>query len=269
MPERVVDPLEAVQVDYQQCHLLARALRLSNRLLALLPAADLERLRPHLHPVDLTAGEAIYDAGRPPDWIYFPTTAVVSFVHTTESGATTQIGVVGNEGVLGLAVLLGARSLPDGAIVQIAGEALRARVDVVAEEFWRGGAFQRLMLRYLQTLMTQISQTAACNQMHSVEQRLCRWLLLCLDRVESDRLTMTQEFLAGMLGDRRESVTLAAGNLQSLGLMQYARGHILVLDRAGLEARACECYEVVRSEIARLLSGTDSGAKPDRVARTA
>jgi len=230
-----------------------------NRLLALLPADDFERLRPHLSPIALTAGQAIYDSGRPADWIYFPTTVVVSFVHTTESGATTQVGLVGNEGVLGLAVLLGAKSLPDGAIVQIAGDALRSRGEVVAEEFWRGGAFQQLLLRYLQALMTQISQTAACNQMHSVEQRLCRWLLLCLDRVESNELIMTQEFLAGMLGDRRESVTLAAGNLQSLGLIQYARGRVAVLDRAGLEARACECYEAVRTEIARLLGQWQSG----------
>jgi CRP-like cAMP-binding protein len=232
-----------------------------NRLLALLPRDDFERLRPHLSPIVLTAGQAIYDSGRPADWIYFPTTAVVSFVHTTESGATTEVGLVGNEGVLGLALLLGAKSLPDGAIVQIAGGALRSRGKVVADEFWRGGAFQRLLLRYLQALMTQISQTAACNQLHSVEQRLCRWLLLCVDRVEADELTMTQEFLAGMLGDRRESVTLAAGNLQSLGLIQYARGRVSVLDRAGLEARACECYQVVRSEIARLLGQMDSGSE--------
>jgi len=233
-----------------------------NRLLALLPAEDLKRLQRHLSPVVLTTGEAIYDAGHPAEWIYFPTTAVVSFVHTTESGATTQVGLVGNEGVLGLAVLLGARSLPDGAIVQIAGGALRAKGEVIAEEFWRGGAFQHLLLRYLQALMTQISQTAVCNQMHSVEQRLCRWLLLCLDRVESDELTMTQEFLASMLGDRRESVTLAAGKLQSLGLIQYARGHVVLLDRPGLEARACECYQVVRTEIARLLSGVESIPRP-------
>ncbi len=224
-----------------------------NRLLALLPEDEFERLRPHLSPILLTAGQPIYDPGRPADWIYFPTTAVVSFVHITASGATTQVGLVGNEGVLGLAVLLGAKSLPDGAVVQIAGDALRSRGELVADEFWRGGVFQHLLLRYLQALMTQISQTAVCNQMHSVEQRLCRWLLLCLDRVESDELTMTQEFLAGMLGDRRESVTLAAGNLQSLGLIQYARGRLTLLDRAGLEARACECYQVVRTEIARVL----------------
>jgi CRP-like cAMP-binding protein len=229
-----------------------------NRLLALLPADDFERLRPHLSQIVLAAGQAIYDSGHPADWIYFPTTAAVSFVHTAPSGATTQVGLVGNEGALGLALLLGATSLPDAAVVQIAGEALRARGEVVADEFWRGGAFQRLLLRYLQALMTQISQTAACNQMHSVEQRLCRWLLLCLDRVESDELMMTQEFLAGMLGDRRESVTLAAGNLQSLGLIQYARGRVSVLDRAGLEARACECYQIVRTEIARLLDPEDS-----------
>jgi len=235
-----------------------------NRLLALLPVADFERLQPHLSPVALTAGQAIYDSGRVPDWIYFPTTAVVSFVHTTESGATTQVGLVGNEGVLGLAVLLGAKSLPDGAVVQIAGEALRSRGEVIADEFWRGGVFQHLLLRYLQALMTQISQTAACNQMHSVEQRLCRWLLLCLDRVESDEMTMTQEFLARMLGDRRESVTLAAGNLQSLGLIQYQRGRMAVLDRAGLEARACECYQVVRSEIAQLLGQADPRHDPSR-----
>ena len=229
-----------------------------NRLLALLPAEDFERLRPHLFPVVLVAGEAIYDSGRPADWIYFPTTAVVSFVHTTDSGATTEVGLVGNEGVLGLSLLLGAKSLPDGAIVQIGGEALRAKGKIVADEFWRGNVFQRLLLRYLQALMTQISQTAVCNQMHTVEQRLCRWLLLCLDRIHSDKLSMTQEFLAGMLGDRRESVTLAAGNLQTLGLIQYSRGRVLVRDRAGLEARACECYRVVRDEIARLLGQTDS-----------
>jgi CRP-like cAMP-binding protein len=233
-----------------------------NRLLARLPAEEFERLRPHLSQIVLTAGEAIYDSGRPADWIYFPTTAVVSFVHTTESGATTQVGLVGNEGVLGLAVLLGAKSLPDGAVVQIAGEALRAKGEIVAQEFWRGGAFQHLLLRYLQTLMTQISQTAACNQMHSVEQRLCRWLLLCLDRVESDELTMTQEFLARMLGDRRESVTLAAGNLQSLGLIQYARGRMVVLDRAGLEARACGCYQLGRSEIAQMLARPQPSPAP-------
>jgi len=237
-----------------------------NRLLALLPAEEFGRLREHLSPVFLTAGEAIYDSGLPADWIYFPTTAVVSFVHTAESGATTQVGVVGNEGVLGLAVLLGAKSLPDGAIVQIAGEALRSRGEVVAAEFWRAGTFQHLLLRYLQALMTQISQTAACNQMHSVEQRLCRWLLLCLDRVESDELTMTQEVLAGMLGDRRESVTLAAGNLQSLGLIQYARGRVAVLDRAGLEAMACECYKIVRTEIAQLLSQAPRGPGPSPIA---
>jgi CRP-like cAMP-binding protein len=247
----------------------ASTLSPANRLLALLPAAEFEQLRPHLFPVNLAAGEAIYDAGRPANWIYFPTTAVVSFVHTTESGATTQVGLVGNEGVLGLAVVLGARSLPDGAIVQIAGEALRAREDVVAEAFWRGGMLQHLLLRYVQALLTQISQTAACNQMHSVEQRLCRWLLLCLDRVQAEELAMTQEFLAGMLGDRRESVTLAAGNLQSLGLIQYARGRIVVLDRAGLEVRACECYRLVRSEIARLLSRADVAAEPARIARSA
>ena len=238
-----------------------------NRLLALLPADDFERLRPQLSQVTLTAGDAIFDSGRPADWIYFPTTAVVSFVHTTESGATTQVGLVGNEGVLGLGVLLGAKSLPDGAIVQITGQALRSRGEAVANEFWRGGTFQHLLLRYLQALMTQISQTAVCNQMHSVEQRLCRWLLMCLDRVESDELVMTQEFLAGMLGDRRESVTLAAGNLQSLGLIQYARGRMSVLDRAGLEARTCECYEVVRSEIARLLGQTESGPGPSFIPR--
>ena len=227
-----------------------------NRLLGLLPADTFERLQPHLSRIDLTAGHAIYDSGRPADWIYFPTTAVVSFVHTTQSGATTEVGLVGNEGVLGLALLFGAKSLPDGAMVQIAGRALRRRGEVLAAELWRGGAFQRLLLRYLQTLITQISQTAACNQMHSVEQRLCRWLLLCLDRVESDCLTMTREFIAGMLGDRRESVTLAAGNLQSLGLIQCARGRVLALNRAGLEGRTCECYRIVRTEIARQLEQT-------------
>lgn len=222
----------------------------SNRLLGRLPADEFARLRPHLSQVVLAAGEAIYDSGRPADWIYFPTTAVISFVHTSASGATAQVGLVGSEGVLGLAVLLGAASLPDGAIVQIAGEALRAKGEVVAQEFWRGGTFQHLLLRYLQSLMAQISQTAACNQMHSVEQRLCRWLLLCLDRVDSPELTMTQEFIANMLGDRRESVTLAAGNLQSLGLIQYARGRLIVRDRAGLEARACGCYQLVRAAMA-------------------
>jgi CRP-like cAMP-binding protein len=233
----------------------------------LLPGEDFERLRPHLSPVVLTAGQPIYDSGRAPEWIYFPTTAVVSFVHTMESGATTQVGLVGNEGVLGLAVLLGAKSLPDGAIVQIAGEALRSRGDLIAGEFWRGGAFQHLLLRYLQALMTQISQTAVCNQMHSVEQRLCRWLLLCLDRVDSNELTMTQEFLAHMLGDRRESVTLAAGNLQSLGLIQYVRGRMAVLDRARLEAKACECYQVVRTAIAQLLGHSDSSPEPSSMRR--
>ena len=194
----------------------------------------------------------VYDSGGPLDSLYFPTTAVVSLLYTMEDGSTAEMGLTGNDGVVGIALFLGGDTTPNRAIVQIAGGALRMQAKLLQAEFKQGGAFQQVLLRYIQALLTQISQTAVCNRLHAVEQRLCRWLLLSHDRVHANELQMTQEFIAHMLGGRRESVTVAAGRLQDAGLIPYARGHITILDRAGLEATVCECYQVVKQEIDRL-----------------
>ena len=219
---------------------------IQNGLLAKLSRADYARLVPHLEPIDFSRGDVVYEADEPQSHIYFPTTSVVCLVYTTKDGATAEIGLVGKDGVVGLALFMGGRTRPNRALVQVAGGALQA-------ELKRCGPLLRLLLRYTQALLTQISQTAVCNGLHSVEQRLCRWLLLCDDRVRSGELALTQALLAGMLGVRREAVTAAARKLQAAKLIRYRRGKIGIVDRRGLENRACECYHVVHRETVRLL----------------
>lgn len=224
-----------------------------NRLLSALPREESEPLLSELQPVGLSLGDIIYEYDEQLEYVYFPTTCIVSFIYTMENGATAEMGLAGNDGVVGVALFLGGGTTPNQAIVQVAGVALRMRAKVLQEEFARGGAMQHLLLRYTQALITQISQTAVCNRLHSEEKRLCRWLLLSHDRVQSDEVAMTQEFLSHMLGGRRESVTVAAGRLQDAGLIRYSRGNIRILNRAGLEAVACECYRIVKQEFDRLL----------------
>lgn len=230
---------------------------IDNRILSALPPQEYKRLFPKLEPVTFALGDVVYGPGRKMDHIYFPTTCVISLLYTSEEGSTSEIGLVGNDGVLGIALFLGGETTTNEAIVQIAGSAFRMRAGTLHSEFVLGGEFQHLLLRYTQTLITQISQTAVCNRIHPLEKRLCRWLLLSHDRVRSDELLMTQEFISYMLGGRRESVTVAAGRLQDAGLISYARGHIKILDRKGLEASVCECYKTVEDESERLL-GTGS-----------
>lgn len=225
-----------------------------NHLLAALPAADFEALAAHLELVPLPLGKMLYEPGGQLQHAYFPTTAIVSLHYVMESGASAETAGVGNEGVVGISLFMGGNTTSSSAVVQTAGHAYRMERRVLLQEFNRAGLLQRLLLRYTQALITQMAQTAACNRHHSVEQQLCRWLLLTLDRLPSNELVMTQELVASMLGVRREGITEAAGNLQRAGVISYRRGHISVLDRAGLEARACECYAVVRKELGRLLS---------------
>ena len=225
-----------------------------NHLLAALPAAEFERLSPHLELVPMPLGEILYEPGGQLQHAYFPTTAIVSLHYVMASGASAESAGVGNEGVVGIALFMGGDTTPSSAVVQTAGHAYRLASRLLKEEFNRAGPMLDLLLRYTQALITQMAQTAACNRHHSVEQQLCRWLLLTLDRAPSRELTMTQELVASMLGVRREGITEAAGNLQRAGFIRYRRGHIAVLDRSGLEARACECYAVVKNEMSRLLS---------------
>ena len=225
-----------------------------NRLLAKLPPEEYDRLLPHLEPVSFALGEVIYESGGRQSYIYFPTTAIISLLYLMENGASAEMGVAGNEGLVGVALFMGGETVPNRAVVQSAGAALRMKTQVLQEEFARGGVFQRLLLRYTQALMTQMSQTAVCNRLHTVEQQLCRWLLLSRDRLNTDELVMTQELIANMLGVRREGVTHAAGRLQENGLISYVRGRITILDRGGLEASVCECYRVVKDEYDRLLN---------------
>jgi CRP-like cAMP-binding protein len=225
-----------------------------NHLLAALPPAEFERLAPHLELVPMLLGETLYEPGGRMQHVYFPTTAIVSLLYVMESGASAEIAGVGNEGILGISLFMGGETTPSSAVVQTAGHGYRLPARLLKEEFGRGGLVQRLLLRYTQALLTQMCQTAACNRHHSIEQQLCRWLLLTLDRLPSSELIMTQELVANALGVRREGITDAAGKLQRAGLIRYRRGHITVLQRSGLEAGACECYAVVRKEIARLLS---------------
>ena len=224
-----------------------------NHLLAALPRSESDRLLPHMEAVTLPLGDALYESGDRLNHVYFPTTAIVSLLSVMENGASAEIAVVGNEGIVGIALFMGGETMPSRAVVQSVGEAYRLNGQMLKQEFNRAGALQHLLLRYTLAMLTQMAQTAVCNRHHSVDQQLCRWLLLSLDRLPANKLSMTQELIANMLGVRREGVTEAAGKLQSAGLIHYSRGRITVLDRPGLEARVCECYNVVRQEFRRLL----------------
>jgi CRP-like cAMP-binding protein len=224
-----------------------------SHLLSVLPESEKKRLRPHLELVPLPLGNAIYESGDELNHVYFPTTSIVSLLYELENGSSAEIAVVGNEGVVGIALYMGGDTMPNRAVVQSAGHAYRLQGRMLKQEFNRAGALQHLLLRYTLAMLTQMAQTAVCNRHHSIDQQLCRWLLLSLDRLPSNELTMTQELIANMLGVRREGVTEAAGKLQSAGLIHYNRGRITVLDRPGLESRVCECYNVVRKEFNRLL----------------
>ena len=224
-----------------------------NHLLAALPAEDRARIYPHLELVPMPLGDAVSEPGMPMRHVYFPTTCIVSLLYVMEDGASAEIAVVGNEGIVGVSLFMGGETTTSRAVVQSAGHAYRLTGQLLKDAFFRAGPMQRLLLRYTQALLTQMSQTAVCNRHHSVDQQLCRWLLLSLDRLPSSELTMTQELIANMLGVRREGVTEAAGKLQRAGLIHYSRGRITVVDRPGLEARVCECYQVVKKEFDRLL----------------
>jgi CRP-like cAMP-binding protein len=224
-----------------------------NHLLAALPAADYGRLLPNLELVPWPLGWTVYEAGTPMKYVYFPTSGVVSRIYVTENGASTEIAVTGNEGLVGIALIMGGETSPRRVTVHSAGYAYRLRADVLQGEFERGGPLQRLLLRYVQALITQMAQAAVCNRHHTLEQQLCRWLLSNLDRLPSNELTVTQELIANLLGVRREGVTVTAGHLQQSGVIRYSRGHISVLDRAKLETLACECYTVVKEAFERLL----------------
>jgi CRP-like cAMP-binding protein len=224
-----------------------------NQLLAALPEADYERLRLHLEFVKLPLGMIVFESGGKLRHLYFPASGIVSLLYAMENGASTEIAVIGSEGVVGIALFMGGESTPSRAVVQSAGHGYRLKASVLKTEFERGGPLQHLLLRYTQALIAQMTQTAVCNRHHAVDQQLCRWLLLSLDRLPTNELAMTQELIANMLGVRREGVTEAAGKLQAAGLIRYSRGHITVLDRPKLEARVCECYRVVRKELDRLL----------------
>ena len=224
-----------------------------NHLLAALSGEDYQRVSSQIKLVPLVLGEVLYESGSRQRAVYFPTTSIVSLLYMLADGASAEIAVVGNEGIIGVSLFMGGETTPSRAVVQSAGHAYRLSGKVLKEEFTRGDAMQHLLLRYTQALLTQMAQTAVCNRHHSLDQQLCRWLLLSLDRLAGDELIMTQELIANMLGVRREGVTEAAGNLQNAGLIKYSRGHITVLDRSGLEARTCECYAVVKKEFDRLL----------------
>jgi CRP-like cAMP-binding protein len=224
-----------------------------NLLLAALPAADFARLESSLELVPMPLGHVLYESGNQLQHVYFPSDCIVSLLYVMEDGHSAEIAIVGNEGVVGVALFMGGETTPSRGIVQSAGHAYRLPGKLLKEEFFRAGPLQHLLLRYTQALLTQMAQTAACNRHHSVDQQLCRWLLLSLDRLSSDELVMTQELIANMLGVRREGVTEAAGQLQKLGLIHYSRGRIKVLDRPGLEKKTCECYRVVKREFDRLL----------------
>lgn len=224
-----------------------------NRLLASIPSLEWARWLPHLELVDLPLGKVLYEPGARMYYVYFPLDAIVSLLYVLDSGASAEIAVVGREGLVGIALFMGGESTTNRAVVQSAGRGLRLRASILMEEFNRAGPVMHLLLRYTQALITQMSQTAVCNRHHSLDQQLCRWLLLSLDRLDTQDLLMTQELIANMLGVRREGVTEAAGALQKARLIRYHRGHITVLDRGGLERRTCECYRVVQREYDRLL----------------
>jgi len=224
-----------------------------NHLLASLPAADYERLLPELELVPMPLGWSVYESGGHQGYVYFPTNSIVSLLYVMENGASAEMAITGNEGLVGIALFMGGETTPSRAVVQSAGHAYRLKAAVLRREFEHGGALQNLLLRFTQALITQMAQTAVCNRHHSVEQQLCRWLLLSMDRLPGNELRMTQELIANMLGVRREGVTEAAGKLQEAGLINYSRGHITVLNRPKLEKQVCECYAVVKREVDRLL----------------
>lgn len=224
-----------------------------NRLLSRLPSEEYERILPYLEPNSLSLGDVIHESGDRMSHIYFPTTSIISLIYVTENGSSAEMGMAGHEGLVGLALFLGGGTMPSRAVVQSAGGALRMKAKVLQDEFARGGRFQRLLLLYTQAMITQMAQTAICNRLHTVEQQLCRRILLSRDRVNSDHLIMTHELIANLLGVRRPGVTEAAGRLQRKAFISYERGHIRVLDRRGLEATVCECYRVVKDEYDRLL----------------
>lgn len=229
-----------------------------NRLLAALPAAAWQRWEAQLEEIDMPLGQVLSESGVPLQYVYFPSTSIVSLLYVMENGASAEIAVVGNEGIVGISLFMGGESTPSRSVVQSAGKGYRMKGRFIKEEFNQAGPAMHLMLRYTQALITQMAQTAVCNRHHSLDQQLCRWLLLSLDRLKGPELVMTQELIANMLGVRREGVTEAALSLQRAGLISYVRGHITVLDRSGLERRTCECYAVVKKEYERLL--------PDRMA---
>ena len=224
-----------------------------NHLLAALPAPAYARLLPDLEPIAMPLGWVVYESGGHIGYVYFPTTSIVSLLYVIESGASAEIAIAGNEGLVGISLFMGGESTPSRAVVQSAGEGYRVKASILIREFALGGELQHLALRYTQALITQMAQTAVCNRHHTLDQQLCRWLLLSMDRLPGNELTMTQELIANMLGVRREGVTVAAGALQAAGLIHYSRGHITILDRKKLEQRVCECYSVVKREFDRLL----------------
>lgn len=228
----------------------------NNALLASLPPDEFQRWQPELELVDLPLGQVLYESGTTLRHVYFPTTAIVSLLYVMENGASAEIAVVGKEGVVGISLFMGGETTPSRAVVQSAGQGFRLNSRALKSEFNRGGPVLHLLLRYTQALITQMTQTAVCNRHHTLDQQLCRWLLLSLDRLRGNELVMTQELIANMLGVRREGVTESALQLQKAGLIRYARGHITVLDRQGLEKRTCECYAVVKKEYDRLLPAT-------------
>jgi CRP-like cAMP-binding protein len=233
--------------------LIEQAQLSGNHLLASLPHESLERLQANLEPMTFALGEVVYESGAHMRHVYFPTTSHISLLYTMIDGSTAEMGLVGNEGVVGIALFMGGETTPNRAMVQGGGLAFRMKAKAMLDEFKRGEEFQHVLLRYTQALITQISQTAVCNRLHSVEQRLCRWLLMTHDRADSDQLQMTHEFISNMLGVRREGVTLAAHRLQDAKMISYVRGHINILDREQLLAHVCECYGVVKAEHQRLL----------------
>lgn len=224
-----------------------------NRLLGALPPAEWLRWQPHLEVADLPLGKVLYESGGKLTHVYFPTTAIVSLLYVMENGGSAEIAVVGCEGIVGISLFMGGETTPSRAVVQSGGSGFRLKSGLVMEQFNQAGPVLHLLLRYTQALITQMAQTAVCNRHHSLDQQLCRWLLLSLDRLQSNELMMTQELIANMLGVRREGVTEAAGRLDKAGLIRYQRGHITIIDRKGLEARTCECYAVVKREYDRLL----------------
>jgi len=224
-----------------------------NHLLDALPDGDFDRIAAHLELIPMKLGDVLYESGAPLNHVYFPTTCIISLLYVMEDGASAEIAIVGNEGILGISLFMGGDTTPSRAMVQSAGHAYRLKAELLKTEFRRFGPTMHLLLKYTQALITQMAQTAVCNRHHSVDQQLCRWLLLSLDRLQTNELSMTQELIANMLGVRREGVTEAAGKLQKAGLINYRRGTITVLDRPRLEAQACECYHVVKTEFDRLL----------------